>query len=153
MQSARILVVATTEATQRLYSDLFRPYTDEGLTLQFALSGVAALERLRKESEPALRANLLIIPAELPILSPFAFVRSVRQDSHLQSIPIVVFTYGLRDDELSRLYSEGVNTVIQLPHTLAEMEGMIQSFALLWLRFAYLPYPGNLGNEAWNHRP
>lgn len=152
MQSVRLLIVSPTQAAKRLYEYLFRPYVEQGLSVQYTFTATSALEVLRSVDDSGERPNLILLTSDLPIDLPCEFIRSVREYPELHAIPIVVMTDTLPASALKALYSAGANIVVSTPTTLDAAERAIESFARVWLKFAYLPFPGPNGTEAWARR-
>ncbi len=83
-----ILVVDDQPAIRDVLTEIL---TDEGYPVVAATNGLEAITHLHESAE---LPHLTLLDLRMPVMSGWEFLREVRQDPALASIPVVVMTAG-----------------------------------------------------------
>lgn len=68
------------------------------------------------------------------------FVREIRSDRTLRTLPVVMMSVSANRNLVDELYAAGINSIMQLPMDLDEFEKAIGTFCKNWRCFSYLPF-------------
>ncbi len=120
----------------RLFEEAFRQ-DDADIELLTLYSVEKALDRLR---DPARELPLLILlSAKFPTTTAADVLRSLKSDTRLRPIPVLVFGTYLFPEEIEELFAEQAGSVIEVPGDLAELERNVRLIKQYWLGIAGLP--------------
>ena len=105
-----------------------------------------ALDRLRDRAEISREDRVLIIlDLRLPGLSGFDLLKTMRHDSRLRRIPVVILSSSSNQSDVIESYTAGANAYIRKPRNFEEYVDMVGSFRTFWTGCAELPVLGQLG--------
>jgi DNA-binding response OmpR family regulator len=107
-----------------LLQGLGRALTSHGYSVSTAADGEAMLEMLRTQSEVP---DLLLLDVMMPGLSGLEVLRSVKQDSRLATIPVVLITAGTDESLAITALESGAVDVLIKPFRLSELLDRIDS--------------------------
>lgn len=79
--------------------------------------------------------HLLLLDLKMPRVNGFEVLRWVRQESHVNGLPVVVLTSSdeLRDIQLA--YRMGANSFLMKPTNVHDLKELIKSLEQYWMRF------------------
>jgi two-component system, chemotaxis family, response regulator Rcp1 len=143
---AEILLVEDNPGDARLT----REALDEGKLcnkLHHVRDGVEAMAFLRCE-EPfreAPRPDLILLDLNLPRRDGRQVLSEIRQDRHLQLIPVVVLTTSEAEQDIIKSYQLHANCYITKPVDLEKFITIVHSIESFWLSVVTLPRPGEQG--------
>ncbi|MFO1461978.1 MAG: response regulator [Verrucomicrobiota bacterium] len=93
-------------------------------------NGEEALEHLR--SKTGLRPFLIVLDINLPRMNGAEFLKELRQDPSLASVPVVVLTSSPHEADKERIYSLGVTGYFVKPTTSREFLQLFRTLAQYW---------------------
>jgi CheY-like chemotaxis protein len=91
------------------------------------------------EHETAPRPGLIILDLNLPGMDGREFLRNVKLDQHLQTIPIVIFSTSDNPRDVLSCYQAGANSYIVKPINFLELKRKIQLIIDYWYEVTLLP--------------
>jgi two-component system response regulator len=92
-------------------------------------------EDVRTSPRPA----LILIDLDLPGAEHLDAVRSIKSNTHLRHVPVVVLARAPEPDQVTAAYEAGANTVIPKPVTFLALVKLMKVFTAYWLDAAALP--------------
>lgn len=109
--------------------------------LYLAKDGEEAVEFLSKENgfKKSPSPELIILDLNLPKVSGFAVLDSVRKNPSLKTIPVIVLSTSRSDHDIMKSYSSYANCYISKPADLEEFSGVMKSIKDFWVSTAMLP--------------
>lgn len=129
-----ILLVEDEESAIRLVQQAVASYPGD-LYLAVVPDSVAALEWLSTETahgHPIPR--MIFIDLKLPKLIGLAVMRTLRMDSRLQNVPIVVYSEVSESSDVVLAYQIGANSFVKKPESLPEFSQLLHDLIDLgWL--------------------
>jgi two-component system, response regulator len=112
--------------------------------LVVARDGADALDWLFKRGdhagrgeEPSLR--LILLDLKLPRLNGLEVLEHIRRDERTKSVPVVVFTSSLEQNDVSDSYRLGANAYIRKPVDFHEYKELILDVGGFWIRRNQIP--------------
>lgn len=93
--------------------------------------GAEALAYLENE-ENAL-PELVMLDLKLPKISGLEVLKRLRQNSHTQLLPIVIFTSSDEEKDIIDSYQLGANSYVQKPVDFAEFSAAVHDLGMYWL--------------------
>jgi two-component system cell cycle response regulator DivK len=103
----RVLVVEDNELNLKLFSDLLRAHDYQ---VEPVRDGREAVERAR-----AFQPNLIVMDIQMPHVSGYDLILTLKADAELRSIPVMAVTaYSGRDDE-ERIRAAGAVAYVSKP--------------------------------------
>lgn len=114
--------------------------------LSVARDGQEALEYLFRrgafgEGEMPPRPELILLDLNLPRIDGFEVLRTLKSDSNLKRIPIIVLTTSEREEDVINAYQWGANTFISKPVEFDRFMSIIKHIYDYWSKAARLPPP------------
>ena len=100
------------------------------LEVSVAVDGLDALEKI-KASVP----DLVLLDVMMPRLDGYGFIRELKKDAKLRSLPVVVLTSSAQDEDVLRSYRNGANSYVRKP---VELDAFIKALAQLQLYWMVL---------------
>ncbi len=115
--------------------------------IQHCWTGVQALDYLYRrgsyeDPESSPRPAIVLLDLNLPGIDGREVLETVKHDQSLKSIPIVVFSSSLSDDDIEGCYRRGANSYVGKPIDTNKFVGAIAAVRELWLGLAALPGSG-----------
>ncbi len=84
--------------------------------------------------------NLIVLPVAFNEMTALEVLRTLKADSVLHCVPVVVLAGRLSLRDTHALYEEGIACVIEMPSDLPALERTFGIIKELWLCTARLPY-------------
>jgi CheY-like chemotaxis protein len=98
--------------------------------------GRAALDYLLRLKEPAtpaeLEPDLILLDLNLPGLDGCQVLATIKGDSELRAIPVVVLTTSDREEDVHQTYATGANTFIRKPDEYPRYRELVATLRLYW---------------------
>ncbi|HEX8701931.1 MAG TPA: response regulator, partial [Myxococcaceae bacterium] len=116
--------------------------------------GEETLEFLRRQgryeqSERALRPGLILLDLNLPGLDGRQVLESIKSDSQLRAIPVIVFSTSDNPRDVQSCYQLGASAYLLKPVDLERFERMVRLLKEFWLEFVVLPQGLPSQPERW----
>ncbi len=92
-----------------------------------------------EDRQSAPRPSIIVLDLNLPGTDGREVLRRLKQDEHLKSIPIVVFTTSNNPKDIEDCYQLGVNSYIVKPIDIQQLKQDIQSIVDYWFKVTALP--------------
>jgi len=104
-------------------------------------SGEKALDFLYKRGEYAdmRRPGLILLDIKLPGMDGIEFLRRIKADAKLKSIPVVILTTSESEEEKMKSYNNGANSYIVKPVDFEKFSRVIKQLKLYWVVINSLP--------------
>lgn len=108
-----------------------------------AKNGAEALKFLRAPESPPI--DLVLLDINMPVMNGFEFLQTVRADTSIQDLPILMCTTSNYDQDIKRAYEFGVLGYMNKPVTLDKMRVSLAGYEPLdFLR-------QGLQTQLWRH--
>ncbi len=109
--------------------------------LHVVSDGVEAIEYLRREGSysEAIRPELIVLDINMPRMNGFETLDVIKGDDHFNSIPVVILTSSVQEEDVSRSYSGGACTFVSKPISFEDFCRMVGDFSKYWTSVATLP--------------
>ena len=104
-------------------------------------SGEEAMDFLSQQGAyaNAARPGLILLDIKLPGMDGIEFLRRIKADPNLMSIPVVMLTTSAGEKEIVESYNCGVNSYIVKPVDFEEFVKVIKDLKLYWVLVNSLP--------------
>jgi CheY-like chemotaxis protein len=106
--------------------------------LHTAVDGVDALEFLREPGRP--RPDLVVLDLNMPRMNGREFLAEVKADPLLRSIPIVVLSTSVTDEDVVSSYELRANAYLTKPVDLDEFTATVHTINDFYLGLVRLPH-------------
>jgi CheY-like chemotaxis protein len=83
--------------------------------------------------------GLILLDLNMPKKDGREALKEIKTDPRLRHIPVVILTTSKAEEDTSRTYSLGANTVIHKPLTFDELVEIMRSLANYWFETAEMP--------------
>jgi two-component system, chemotaxis family, response regulator Rcp1 len=112
-----------------------------GNRLSVAKDGVEALAMLRKEGvhRNSPRPDIVLLDLNLPRKSGLEVLSELKDDPELRSIPVVILTTSLSEEDIARSYHAHANCYISKPVDFDKFMAVVRSLENFWLTVVRLP--------------
>ena len=108
--------------------------------LHVARDGIEALTFLRREENGELPTpDVILLDLNMPRLSGLELLDILKEDPHLQHIPVIVLTTSRAEEDVWRSYKLHANAYIPKPVSIGEFVEVIRSLGNFWFNVAALP--------------
>ena len=137
---ARILLVEDNPADCRLIEEGLKS-SGNPYTLWISHDGVQALQRLLR-AEPyteAPRPDLILLDLNLPGISGWDVLRSIKQHPDLLDIPVIVLTSSRARNDVLRAYRNHANSYFCKPTRIADAFALVANIYKYWFQASQLP--------------
>lgn len=122
MSLSTILVVDDSDLIHRMYDLVLMRYARTGTEVIHAKNGKEALEKLQDRPN----TNLILLDINMPVMSGLEFLKIVKGNKELQSIPVIlVSTEGAEEDTLRGLEA-GAAAYVTKPFLPEDLRKIIQ---------------------------
>ena len=111
--------------------------TDLPMRMVVARDGVEAVEALL--GEEAIHPQLVLLDLKLPKLDGLDVLKRMRADDRTRSLPVVVLTSSLEDEDLAKCYALGANSYVRKPVDFARFVDVVNRLGIHWLVLNELP--------------
>jgi len=132
----KILLIDDSEADVYLFQEAFRAVQSLN-ELDIACDGEQALQYLHAAAVNTILPALIMLDLNLPKMDGFEILRTIRGDSKLRVIPVIVLSSSSEKRQVRRAYELGANAYVVKPmNDFVDLVGDLERF---WLRRAELP--------------
>lgn len=110
-----------------------------GIPVEIAVlgDGAKAIEHLTSPGPPP--CDVLLLDLNLPRISGFEVLQTIRGREDLKSLPVVIMSGSSNADEIRRCYAAGANSYICKPIHLDEIFATAAKFIAYWSNCVQLP--------------
>jgi CheY-like chemotaxis protein len=110
-------------------------------TLHVVEDGGAALDFLYRRGTygEAPRPDLILLDLNLPKKNGREVLAEIKQDAHLQAIPVVILTTSQAEEDVLRAYSLHANCYITKPVDFIQFTKIVRTIEEFWLTIVTLP--------------
>ena len=138
--SIRILLVDAQQDDVKRIETAFSN-TDVEPSIHNIHDGDVALDFLRTCAESSSKKfpNLLLVAMELPGCSGLELLETIRNESNLQHLPVIILTRSESCAEISRLYDAYANAVLLKPGDFDGFVAIAEAVNRFWCQRAHLP--------------
>jgi len=142
--SFEILLVEDSPGDVRLTREALRD-AKMHIKLNVARDGIEAMAFLKREGalSHAPRPSLILLDLNLPKKDGRAVLEEIKNSPDLKSIPIVILTTSLSDEDVLRSYLLHANCYITKPVNLDGFLKVVKSIDNFWLSIVTLPPPAH----------
>jgi chemotaxis family two-component system response regulator Rcp1 len=142
--SFEILLVEDSPGDVRLTREALRD-AKMHINLNVARDGIEAMAFLKREGAlcHAPRPSLILLDLNLPKKDGRAVLEEIKNSPDLKSIPIVILTTSLSDEDVLRSYLLHANCYITKPVNLDGFLKVVKSIDNFWLSIVTLPPPAH----------
>lgn len=130
-----ILMVEDNPADVRLVREVFAEF-GAAHQLEAIASGAAALERLRRAEK---RPDLILLDLNLPGMHGRELLSTLKSDSELKSIPVIVLTSSRAPADVLDCYERRANSYVVKPLDYVGMRDTLMRLEEYWSRVAEIP--------------
>ena len=117
--------------------------TDAGITsrLDVVQDGAEALQYVRREGayRDRTRPDLMLLDLNLPGIDGREVLRLIKSDDELCSIPIIVMSTSVDDNDIRGSYRMHANSFVSKPPDFDELVTTLRAIQAFWLTAARLP--------------
>ncbi|WP_224447405.1 response regulator [Haloprofundus salilacus] len=135
-----ILLVEDNPGDIRLTQEAFKQGKINN-TLHVVMDGEEALDFVyqRKQHESAPRPDIVLLDLNLPKLNGQEVLATMKEDSDLKTIPVVVLTSSEADEDILKSYELGTNSYLTKPVNPDEFLSLSATFDEYWCTLVRLP--------------
>lgn len=103
--------------------------------------GEAALAYLRREGlyKDAVQPGLVLLDINMPKKNGFEVLKAIKEDSQLQSLPVIMLTISEREEDIVRSYAYGACSYVRKPVSLERFIDVVRRFELYWTLISQVP--------------
>lgn len=118
--------------------------SSKAVPIQRCVSGEQALAFLfrtgaYRDQDLSPRPALIVLDLNLPGTDGREVLRRIKQDDHLKTIPVIVFTTSSNPKDIEECYRYGANSYIVKPIDFAQLKRDIQILIDYWFEVTILP--------------
>lgn len=137
-----LLLVEDSEADAMILQDLLNE-AGVPVPIEWVSDGNEALRFLKREGSHGAKArpSLILMDLGLPGMTGHELLSTIRTDSDLSAIPIVVFSGSSNYEDISRAYSFNGVSFMKKPDDLAEFERVVADLVRFHLPSPEAPLP------------
>jgi CheY-like chemotaxis protein len=77
--------------------------------------------------------SLVLLDLNMPRKSGIEVLKWIRQEPSVRTLPVIIFTSSLQDDDIHRAYSEGANAYLAKPSDPDELLILVKTLSDFWL--------------------
>jgi CheY-like chemotaxis protein len=114
-----VLLVDDSQTVRRMIEWVLKP---SGFRILHAVDGIHALEVLRAE-----KVDLAFVDLNMPRMDGLELIRSVRSDTKLRHLPIILLTTENRNEDRDAAMEAGANLFLTKPSTPAMLRSTAES--------------------------
>lgn len=116
------------------------------VTVDVAHDGVEALDYAFGTGRHANRAGaalpaVVLLDLNLPKLDGFEVLTRLRADARTKTLPVVVLTSSIQEEDVRRAYGLGANGYVRKPIEYADTQQAVRMIAEFWLTLNQAPLP------------
>lgn len=132
-----ILLVEDNPGDIRLTQEAIKT-TDREVTLQTITHGDEAVEFFQQATEGSL-PDLVLLDLNLPGQDGCEVLETVRGDSRLKPLPVIMLTSSEADEDIARCYDAQANAYLTKPTDPAKFRSLVEELERFWFEQARLP--------------
>jgi CheY-like chemotaxis protein len=136
----RILLVEDNPADAQMLATALEK-TGAPIDIKVVQDGVKAIDYLTQN--PSSPCDVVLLDLNLPRLSGFEVLETIRSREELKSLPVVIMSGSNNAEEIKRCYHAGANSYISKPLHLDEIFSTAARFVAYWSGCVQLPNRGN----------
>ena len=123
---------------------LFRSLLSGPHYVTVAANGAEALDRLfqRGQFKDSVRPDVVVLDLNLPLLNGHEVLNTIRANSQLRSIPVIIFSVSDHPEDVKKAYEFGASAYLVKPSSLDDTERLLSGFVQFWING--VTYPGGL---------
>ena len=143
-QVPQILLVEDNPADVRLVREALREWNSSHI-LHVAEDGQAAIDFVFGCKDPGRKSipDLILLDINLPKRNGFDVLKTLKTQTDLRRIPVVMLTSSDSDKDVERAYDNHANVYVQKPTDLDDYLSLIAGLQRFWFKVAILPTVGN----------
>jgi CheY-like chemotaxis protein len=113
-------------------------------TVSFVEDGEQLLDYLNRygpQKDPTLARwpDLILLDLDMPRMNGHEALKEIKEDPHLRSIPVIIFTTSKALQDINSTYDCGANSFINKPVTYEALVQVMNALARYWYEVAELP--------------
>ena len=102
--------------------------------LRYVQNGEELMDWLRRrgdfaDREPKPKPSLILLDLNMPGKDGFDALKELKEDPHLQDIPVIVFSTSDREEDISRSYRYGASWFVTKPDSFDTLIKIVKSFS------------------------
>ena len=141
--AAPVVLYAEDDPDDRLLAEMAHRDSGSVNPLVFVGDGVEALEYLRCTGRHADRADarqpgIILLDLNMPAMGGLETLRTIRADSALRRIPVVILTTSAAAEDIAASYDAGANSYIVKPSAFAGLVEIFESVCRYWFSIGSL---------------
>jgi CheY-like chemotaxis protein len=82
---------------------------------------------------------LVLLDLQLPRVPGLKVLKWIRQEPHLQTLPVIVFTSSAQLGDIERAYRAGANAFVTKPSGIIELTELMKALKAFWLHYNQPP--------------
>ncbi|ODT98529.1 MAG: hypothetical protein ABS79_05715 [Planctomycetes bacterium SCN 63-9] len=130
-----ILLIEDSRADAKIIARALRDrHVEHRLTViadgRLALDYLMTLRDENKETD--LEPDLILLDLNLPGINGCQVLRRIKEDPYLRSIPVVVLTTSIREEDIVQTYRAGANTYISKPSEYPKYCELVSTLKIYW---------------------
>lgn len=102
-------------------------------------SGLEFLKSCLEKNGPPL-PDLILLDLNMPVMDGYSFLREIRSNAALSSLPVCVLTTSNDEELTKRAYDSGANAVVSKVDTLEGMSSILNTIVDFWFKTAQRYY-------------
>jgi CheY-like chemotaxis protein len=139
-RALRVLLVEDDADDVELSSHLLRRLR-AGLNVATAGDGREALDYLSRVRGGGV--DLILLDLNMPVMDGASFLRAVKREPELRSIPVVVLSTSSSEKDVTEAYGLGASGYVVKPAGYPQFERAVRGVADFWLATVRLPLRGD----------
>lgn len=137
-EPVEILIVEDNPGDVRLLREAFG-VTERETTLRTATNGDDAVDYLTRESSADEIPDLVLLDLNLPGRDGCDVLEAIRDDPHLEGLPVIMLTSSEAEEDVARCYSAGSNAYLTKPTTPEGLVSTVEYIEEFWIETSQLP--------------
>lgn len=122
-KALNILLVEDNEADVELTRILLLEQGELNANLHVACHGQEAMTFLQSNNAPEI--SVALVDINMPVMNGFQFLEHVKQNDHLQDIPIIICSTSQFEEDMEKAKSLGASGYIVKPATIEKFQGIM----------------------------
>ena len=140
MNKAHILIVEDNDGDILLISEVLETSVIIE-KISIATDGKQAIDFLNKEGiyEEQVTPDLILLEINLPLKNGHEVLKTIKDNSKLKHIPVIMFTTSSSQSDINRSYQEHANCYLTKPVEITDYTQLVRSIEDFWFKRASLP--------------
>lgn len=132
-----ICLVEDNPGDARLIQEAFAE-TEHETAINHVTTGDEALDLLVPETDDRV-PDLVLLDLNLPRMDGFQILSTIRDDQHLQRLPVIILTSSKDEEDIARSYDAAANAYLTKPTDPCDYVLLAESIEEFWFNNAELP--------------